>query len=333
MAKLVFGMGMSHSPMMATQGERWDQFAEADYTHPMLWDQAGNHVTYAQLEKQVNRRYAHEARPEVFMEKYRQMRAAFDRLHKNFHSFEPDVVIVIANDHDGELFGRWNVPALAVFYGERVISAKLKGHSSIKFKPEVIKEMSVGMGMDDHHVWPGSPEVGLHLIKSLIRQHFDVGALQEVDDPSQAGHGHGFGMVVTELMRDKLVPMVPVYLNTWEPNVFTLARCYDLGVAIRKAVEEMPQDIKVGFIASGGLSHFVTDQELDQQVIEALQKRDVEALLNLPEHRLKAGSSEIRNWIVLAGVVDQLALDWIDYVPVYRTAAGTGLGMGFACWS
>jgi seryl-tRNA synthetase len=48
-----------------------------------------------------------------------------------------------------------------------------------------------------------------------------------------------------------------------------------------------------------------------------------------------SGNSEIKNWITLAGVMADadLPMDLLDYVPCYRTEAGTGCGMAFARWN
>ena len=43
-------------------------------------------------------------------------------------------------------------------------------------------------------------------------------------------------------------------------------------------------------------------------------------------------SAEIRNWIVAAGAAEGLRMQWHEYVPLYRTPAGTGCGMAFAEW-
>jgi 3-O-methylgallate 3,4-dioxygenase len=53
-------------------------------------------------------------------------------------------------------------------------------------------------------------------------------------------------------------------------------------------------------------------------------------LRNLPRNKLNAGSSEILNWVALAGASEHLDLDWFEYVPGYRTPAGTGTGLSFA---
>jgi hypothetical protein len=126
---------------------------------------------------------------------------------------------------------------------------------------------------------------------------------------------------------------VPVALNTYfPPNQPRPKRCYDLGKAIRKAVQNSKGSERVGILASGGLSHFTVDEKLDRGVLDALKRSDGEALALLPVQKLNSGSSEIRNWIALAGAAGHLKNVWQEYVPCYRSAAGTGCGMGFALW-
>ena len=151
---------------------------------------------------------------------------------------------------------------------------------------------------------------------------------------SQGGIGHAFGYVYHRLMTDKLIPALPFMVNTYyAPNQPTPKRCYDLGRAIRNAIEAWPVKARVGVLASGGLSHFVVDEEIDQWAIEGMKEKSISKLSNLPRERLNAGSSEIRNWISAAGAAEHLEMELIDYVPCYRSPAGTGCGMGFATWS
>ena len=37
-----------------------------------------------------------------------------------------------------------------------------------------------------------------------------------------------------------------------------------------------------------------------------------------------------RNWIAAAGAMEHLDMEVLDYVPCYRSEAGTGVGMAFA---
>ena len=64
----------------------------------------------------------------------------------------------------------------------------------------------------------------------------------------------------------------------------------------------------------------------------AIEARDGSTLESLPEEKLQSGSSEIKNWIVAAGAMEHLAFEEVDYVPGYRSPAGTGCGMAFGRW-
>jgi 3-O-methylgallate 3,4-dioxygenase len=73
-----------------------------------------------------------------------------------------------------------------------------------------------------------------------------------------------------------------------------------LGTAIGELIKTFPGDLRVGFMASGGLSHFQAEEDLDDAVISAMRRKDLDFLAKLNPKRLQAGSSEIRNWLVLA---------------------------------
>ena len=49
---------------------------------------------------------------------------------------------------------------------------------------------------------------------------------------------------------------------------------------------------------------------------------------------LRSGTSEYRNWIVVAGALAEspLSAKVVDYQPCYRSEAGTGCGMAFVTW-
>ena len=145
------------------------------------------------------------------------------------------------------------------------------------------------------------------------------------------GEGHAFGFVHNRLLQGSIVPVVPLFLNTYYPP--NPARCYKLGQAIARAVADYPGDARIGVLASGGLSHFTVDEELDGRIVRALRNRDVASLTSIPRNQLNSGNSEIRNWICMAGAVDHLTLGSIQYIPAYRTPAGTGTGLCFADWS
>jgi hypothetical protein len=87
-------------------------------------------------------------------------------------------------------------------------------------------------------------------------------------------------------------------------------------------------------MASGGLTHFVVDEVLDQKVLAAMATGDVEALASLPENVFKVGTAEIKNWYPVIAAVNTAGLKYhqVEYVPCYRSEAGTGNAMAFAYW-
>ena len=175
-------------------------------------------------------------------------------------------------------------------------------------------------------------DLGRHLIETLTHDfEFDVAHVRV--QPRHSPFGHAWSFVHQRIMRSRVWPIVPVLLNTYyPPNQPTPKRCYELGRAIRMAVEAWPGNRRVAVLASGGLSHFFVDEELDRHVLDLLAKKDADGLMALPTAKLESGNSEIRNWIATAGAAEQLAMRLVDYVPSYRSEAGSGVGMAFAVW-
>ena len=102
-----------------------------------------------------------------------------------------------------------------------------------------------------------------------------------------------------------------------------------------RAIKSWDFDARVTIFASGGMSHFVIDEALHRRLIEALQSGDKAALTSEPEFSFRSGNSEIKNWIIVAGICAETDMEMTvhDYVPCYRSEAGTGSGTAFATWS
>jgi 3-O-methylgallate 3,4-dioxygenase len=90
----------------------------------------------------------------------------------------------------------------------------------------------------------------------------------------------------------------------------------------------------VAVFGSGGLSHFVIDEALDHAFLDAIRAGDPERMEAYGEAMFQAGTSEIKNWMpVTVGMADLgFRPTVLDYVPCYRSAAGTGNGQGFVYW-
>ena len=183
---------------------------------------------------------------------------------------------------------------------------------------------------------PAEASLGEHLIESLIEEEFDVARSNKLPEGQRNGTiGHAFYFVYRRLMNNEVIPNVPILVNTYyPPNVPSPSRSYRFGQALRRAIESWDSDKRVAVIASGGLSHTVIEEDLDERILDGLQNKDVEKLTDYPDVRFRAGTSEIKNWIILGGAMadDGLQMKLVDYVPCYRTEAGNGCAMGFAEW-
>jgi 3-O-methylgallate 3,4-dioxygenase len=120
----------------------------------------------------------------------------------------------------------------------------------------------------------------------------------------------------------------------YEPNRPSVGRCIALGRALRRAMKEWKGHKRVALIASGGLTHFVIDEEFDQTVLAAMERSDEDALSRLPEKYFRVGTAEIKNWlpVITAMIAERKRFHKIDYVPCYRSEAGTGNAMAFVYW-
>jgi hypothetical protein len=329
MARVVLGLGTSHTPLLVLEAARWVERAEDDYVSDRLITSDGRSVNYATLKAERGEPYVADATIGNFVEQFDAAQRALDRLADEIEAASPDVVLIVGDDQD-ELFDKDNTPAFAIYYGQDVVMHPWQIASDT---PNWRLPVTVGYKMDAAHVFPGHPALGEWLIRGLIARDVDVGSARIVRDPETRGFGHAYGFIVDRLFRGRSIPMVPLLLNTYfPPSTPRPGRCYDIGRKIAEAIAEFPEDLKVCVIASGGLSHFVTDAELDLGMLGALFADNRDALAEIPEAALLSGSSEIRNWIMVGGIVSGMKPVWRQYIPVYRTPSGTGIGLGFAAW-
>jgi 3-O-methylgallate 3,4-dioxygenase len=325
MARIVLGLGSSHSPQLSTPPDLWPLHAERDKRNPGLFDTDGAHLSYNELLAKASPALAQEVTPEKWQARYEACQTGIAKLGETLARVSPDIAIIMGDDQE-ELFSDDNMPAVLVYWGEEMLNRPHYGDSP----SPGLRAAAWAYGEKDRS-YPVAADLGRHLIECLIGEGFDVAHSRKLK-PGQS-MGHAFSFVYGRLMSDKPIPSVPIMVNTYyPPNQPTPKRCYDLGRAVRAAVEAWPSDARVAVIGSGGLSHFVIDEDLDHQVIKALQTKDVEAVQALPRQRMNSGTSEIRNWIAAAGAVEHLDMQVIDYVPCYRSPAGTGCAMGFAQW-
>ncbi len=325
MAKVVLGLGTSHSPHLNIPPEAWAQRGEEDRRNPFLNRLSdGKHVTYDELMDQADPAVLKELTMDVFQRRHEANQKGIARVAAAVEKAAPDVLIMVGDDQK-EVFQDDNMPALAIHFGDE-----------IPFVPQAhygtgTTALAYSMYPKEEHRFPGAPDLALHLIESMVEQNVDVAHSRHFREGQCVGHA--FTFVYWRILQGKKIPTITVMQNTYFPPAQpTPKRSYEFGIALRNAIETWKGNERVAVLATGGLSHFVVDEELDRKVLKAFEEKDVQTLTNLPRERLQSGTSEIRNWITVAAAAQHLDMELFDYVPCYRSPAGTGCAMGFAQW-
>ncbi len=334
MADIVLAIGSSHSPMLNSAAEDHVRHAEIDRGEAKGWkrtlhDKDGRPASYDALLAKADPALAGLIDEAAIQARVEKCRAAIDRLRRTIDDAALDALIVVGDDQHEQFFDD-NMPSMLIYWGDTIWNNILQLPDDAagwwkRARSQYHEESAT-------REYPVAAPLARHLIERLIERDFDISHARKL--PRDHGEGHAFGFVHRRLMGDAPVPIVPVILNTYfPPNQPTPRRCYALGRAIREAVASWPEDARVGILASGGLSHFLVDEELDRLVLDGCKSGNGAALTAIPPAKLSSGSSEIRNWIATAGAAEHLTTQWQEYVPCYRSAAGTGCGMAFAVWS
>ena len=216
------------------------------------------------------------------------------------------------------------------------------------------QKMSSAMAYGDRRArLPVDRDLGLHIIESLMDQDFDVAQTQYL----KAEYGGSIGPATWYLdmkrrpsraasacrtpspsrscagSTARRPPIVPITINTcYPPNWISPRRAYALGQAVRKAVEDGTPTRTSPSHCSGGLSHFVVDEELDRIALKGLRAADGEH----PDHAAApppaVGHDRDPELGRDAGAMGGTKMEVITYEPGYRTPAGTGCGCAVGHW-
>lgn len=318
MANVVIGIGTSHSPQLSIRANEWAELlGDKDKTDPRL--------DYEALLKKAKPGLSAELTPEKFAERDQACLKGVATLGEALRRANADVVVVFGDDQQ-EQFHDENMPTFAIYHGKTVPVVKDHG-----LRPSGWKDAERRGWAETEAEYENGQELANHLIRGLNAAEFDIARCNKLR--AEIGVGHAFSFLYRRVLPGSKVPMVPVMVNTYyPPNQPTPKRCYAFGQAVRKAIESWNSDARVALLASGGLSHVVIDEEIDAMTIDGLQNKKPEVLFGLPRERLKGGTSEILNWVALAGAMEDRDLQYLEYVTTYRSPAGTGCGMGFAYW-
>jgi hypothetical protein len=336
-ARPVIAIGTSHGPQLVTDPADWPLRVIADKRGRHF--HRGTEYSFDELARlrAKDKDWGPLITTDVWKAKHGKCQDAIAALADRFRAARPDVAVIFGNDQS-EIFCDDNIPAFAVFSGETIDNIPKPSEQRAKLPPGVAEAES-GYCPPVATQYPGSPQLATHIIKELIAEDFDVAQMGRIPTGPRGHNGipHAFGFVYRKIMRDDAIPSVPLFVNNYyEPNKPTVRRCLAFGRAVARAVQSFAGDARVALIASGGLTHFAIDEELDRKVLAAMAAGDFATIERMPESAfLSPGTGEIKNWLPLAAATAELGMTMslVDYVPCYRSEAGTGTAMAFAYWA
>ena len=333
MAEIVLGMGSSHAPQLEMPPDTWRTYAQGNRRSNEHWFEGKTYTFQELVDARAADHFEKECTDEKFQARWDSCQSAIKHLSETLEKAKPDVCVILGDDQH-EAFDDDNMPALAIYYG-----ATLDDDPEARGPRGELSDPKVANRPKGRATHPAHAELGEYLIETMIENEFDVARSNQIP-PGRRGDraiGHAFHYVYRRLMDNQVTPSVPIMVNTYyPPNTPTAMRCYKFGQSLGKAIKEWGNGngTRVALFASGGLSHTVIEEALDSQIIDGLRTNDIEKLTDYPDVRFRAGTSEIKNWIILGGAMAGagLQMNLVDYVPCYRTEAGNGCAMGFAEW-
>jgi len=238
--------------------------------------------------------------------------AGYDFSKRWIAQARPDVVILVYNDH-ATAFSLDIVPTFAI-------------GCAAQFAPA-----DEGWGPRPVPVVQGHPELASHVAQAVIQQDFDLTIVNRMDVD------HGLTVPLSLLFGQpqawpvRVIPL-PVNVVLYPPP--SGRRCYELGMAIRRAVESFDTDLNVQIWGTGGMSHQLQgpragliNQAWDQQFIERLIN-EPEGLSRMPhlEYVREAGSEgiELVMWFIMRGALNPKVrtVHRFYHVPASNTAVG-----------
>ena len=317
MAKLVLGLATSHSPQVSIPASDWPVLREKDETDSRLDYKGLCKIAKPDIETELTT-----AKMEA---RHQATKTSVSRLTEILKDVAPDVVVVVGDDQHEQFYDDV-MPMFTIYHGKSFHLIHKERARVVNWKN--VEEKNWAQTAPEYETrW----ELAQHLINALTLEEFDVARSNQLR--KDVGIGHAFAFLYRRIAPGSSVPMVPVMVNTYyPPNQPTPKRCYAFGQALRRAIESWDSAARVAILASGGLSHIIMDEELDHVTIDALTKGKREQLFALPREKLKGGTSEILNWVIVAGAMSPQPMTLIDYIPGYRSPGATGCGMGFGYW-
>jgi protocatechuate 4,5-dioxygenase beta chain len=234
---------------------------------------------------------------------------------------KPDVIFLVYNDH-ATAFSLDLIPTFAL-------------GTAAEYRPA-----DEGWGPRPVPKVIGHPELASHIAQSVIQQDFDLTIVNKMDVD------HGLTVPLSLMCGEQdpnsgawPCPVIPFAVNVVQYPVPSGRRCFQLGQAIRRAVESYDEPLKVQIWGTGGMSHQLQgaragliNAQWDNRFLDRLIAEPAK-LAEMPhiDYVREAGSEgiELVMWLIARGAMADVAggappkvAHRFFHVPASNTAVG-----------
>jgi 2,3-dihydroxyphenylpropionate 1,2-dioxygenase len=262
----------------------------------------------------------------------------FEEVRKRLTAADVNALIVIGSDH-GKTFLLDNMPAFCIGIGSECEGWGDAGVPQYRVKVQ--------------------QELARFLLNELMQSGFDPAFSAEMK------LDHGFMCPLHFITPGMGIPIVPLFVNSTSAPMPSLGRCYELGRALRRAIDLRGNHERIAIIATGGLSHVVPNldeylfrakreldpdmekkrlatikefaenglgrinESFDHKLLDFLTAGNYDAFVRNTYEQIEAdggnGAQEIRNWAVLLGALSDTHAEVLVYEPVRNWLTGIGI--------
>ncbi|MFN4209484.1 MAG: extradiol ring-cleavage dioxygenase [Devosia sp.] len=251
------------------------------------------------------------APPEQQMPQAPEWKRKVEAYRETLTKAKPDILVMIGSDHFHQIFLD-NCPQFLIGKAERYDATFWN------------EEREFGI---PKYVLEGDVEMSRFMHRDLMDQGFDLAFSNELKID------HSIICPIITVRPDNDLPVVPIYTNIFAPPLPSPRRFYDLGRAIRKAIDAFPSDKRVAAICTGHLSlelggprQFMEtgpDPVFDRQALEWFRTGDIDAILDSVTHETMARSGTAThgflNFILMMGVAGPQPADYVDFLDLFHT--------------
>lgn len=219
----------------------------------------------------------------------------YELMRQRMAGTKPDAMIVIASDHLNQFFMD-NMPAFLIGKAPRA-------------------EGPFPHEMRTFGIAPYRADVEVDMAKSMLQLAPKMGVDFSFSDEFRIDHA--FTVPLNFIRPEMDLPIIPIFTNVMAPPVPPAKRFFEVGKALRKIIDALPSNKRVGVLSSGHLAIEIggpkegrssSDPEFDRRMMNLLGHGEVENVIREATWDKMMASGNVTpgflNFVLLMGLAD-----------------------------